>query len=1139
MNQNTILANDINIPLYLIKKRAFRFSLFLLFGLIFSSLYLQAQDTRITLKASNSTVREVLKMIETRSDYHFAYNNKLVDVTRRVDITANNEKISDILTKIFVKTDVTFTVLDTQIVLASAKEMGESPDKGTTSIKVSGRITDEGGDPLPGVTILVKGTKIITTTDNNGKYSLKDLPQNASIVCSYVGMDSHEEKVGNQSIINIILVESSKALNEVVVVGYGVQKKSDVTGAMISVGEKEIKSRPVANALEAMQGRAAGVDITSNERPGEIGKISIRGVRSITASSDPLYVVDGVPLMSRSGIETINPSDIESIDVLKDASATAIYGSRGANGVIIVTTKTGKAGKLTINYSGSVTSENIQDRTKMMNAGEYITWRRWAYYYLDSKIYPRGDQPTQANDKVIFLGGNDPYAWNNIMKGWAGTTWDGSQVQTTDWTSMVTQTGVSTDHNVSVSGGTDKIKAYASFGYLNSQGTMKGQSYSRYSSKINVNLTPVKWFEMGANINSSYSIQEYGQSTAGGQVSGPNSIYGAANGNLPYAVPYDDKGNRIIYPGGDDVIKTAVDEWKYSQDQRSTLRVLGSFYAQVNLLPGLKYRVNFGPDFRYFNNGIYIDAQSTIRNGSPNMASIKDQKDFSWTLDNLVYYDKKIGKHSFGATLLQSASSWVQDSTYIQAVSIPLPSQKWNAFSPSNIPTSNIKAYNTGLTERQLLSYMGRLNYSFDEKYMLTVSGRWDGASQLSANHKWSFFPSAALGWRMEQEDWLKSLTWINQLKMRLGVGTTGSAAVSPYATKGPLVSLYYPYGGTSIAGYVPSESLIVGGMTAMANQLLSWEKTTQYNLGIDYSILGGRISGVVDVYTSRTTDLLLQMNIPALTGFSSTFANVGETKNKGIDITINTVNVKTGNFTWETNLNVAYQKEDIVSLANGKSDDISNLWFIGQSVGVIYDYQSTGLWKEADAVEMAKFNANGEKFQVGGVRVKDLNGDYKIDSNNDRKIIGSTRPKWNMGLNNTFTYKNFELSCFIYGRFDYLVNTGGEWQLGRYVQRSISYYNENNKNADYQKPIYNVAGGDKFAGTLGYRDGSFLKIRNISLGYTLPTSLAKRLDLQVIKIYGQIKNPGMIYSAISWLDMDTGVSTYNSGFVFGLNVGF
>jgi len=1107
-----------------------------------------SQTTMLSLTMSNSAVKDVLAQIEDQSEFYFLYSSKVIDVDRKVDVQVENNRIDAILNDLFQGTDVLYAIEGRQIVLTTSEISGQSTN--TQKSRITGKVTSTTGESLLGVTVAVKGTTVGTTTDNDGKFSIT-VPEGATkMIFSFIGMETQEILIGSLKEINVVMDITNIGIDEVVAIGYGTQRKSDVTGAMIRVGEDELKSRPVANTFEAMQGKAAGVDITSNERPGEIGAINIRGVRSLTASNTPLYVVDGIPVMSNSGIETLNPSDIESIDVLKDASATAIYGSRGANGVIIVTTKKGKEGKLSFNYSGTVTFETIQDRNTMMDADEYLTWRRWAYYYLDPTKYPRGDQPTQDNDYKIFLGANDPYAWNNILKGYSGGAWDGSKVETTDWTSMVTQTGISNEHNISASGGTDKMKAYCSFGYLDVEGTQKGQSYTRYTSKASIDLNPIKWFEMGVSINTTYSNQQYGQSNTGGQVSGPGSIYAAANNNLPYAIPYDVNGNRITYPGGDDMIKTAVNEWEYTDNQRTMLRVLGSLYAQLNIAPGLKYRVNFGPDFRYYRNGIYIDAMSVNRVGSPNYASLRNENDFSWTLDNLIYYDKKIEKHTFGVTLLQTASAWNNNFSYMRAIGIPFASQKWNALNMTNV--KSLDNWDSGITDRQLMSYMGRFNYGFNDRFLVTLSGRWDGASQLAAGHKWAFFPSAALAWRLDQEQWVKNVGWISQLKARIGVGTTGNSAISPYKTKGGVISLFYPYGTSATAGYVPTESLITDGDLPMANENLGWETTTQYNLGIDFSLLKGRVSGVLDLYASHTTDLLLQMNIPALNGFFTTYDNVGETKNKGVDMTLNTVNVKTRNFAWETSINAAWQKDEIVSLANGKSDDISNLWFIGESLGVVYGYESNGLWKEADTEEMAKFNANGHKFQIGGSRPVDQNGDYKIDANNDRKIIGNTRPHWTVGMTNTITYKNLDFSFFLYGRLGYTYNSGGEWQGGRYVQRSISYYNENNKDAEYQKPIYNVGVGDAYYNIMGYRSGSFVKIRNINLGYTFPKSIANKLGLQTLRVYGQAKNPGMLFSKIDWLDMDlsragngttndpvVGVSTWNRGFVFGVNVGF
>ena len=1013
---------------------------------------------------------------------------------------------------------------------------------------ITGLVVDGNGESIIGASVLVKGTTNGIITDIDGKFTLNDVPEAGVIQISYIGYKTQEISAKNKANLKVVLVEDNEMLDEVVVVGYGVQKKSDVTGAMIRVGSEELNSRPVANAFEAMQGKAAGVDIVSNERPGEVGTINVRGVRSLSASNTPLYVVDGIPLMSNSGIETLNPQDIESIDVLKDASATAIYGSRGANGVILVTTKSGKEGKMSLNYSGTVTIENLQDYSEMMNSAEYIDWRRWAYYYKEPNKYPRGDQPTKDSDYLIFNGAKDPYAWRNIEKGWAGGSWNGAAVPTTDWADMVTQTGITHEHTLSASGGSEKVKGYASIGYLNNEGTVKGQSYTRYTAKVSLDMDPTKWFKMGLNINGTFSNQQYGSSAqAVGQMvkDRPSNLYAASTSLYPYAVPYDDEGNRIDYPGGDDKVKTIVDEWNYSENERRMFRAIGSLYAQLDLgeiyspLKGLRYRFNFGPDFRYYRNGSFQDAKSVSREGT-NRAKLSNSSDFSWTLENLIYYDREIGKHSFGVTLLQSATKYRYEESSMAAINIPLPSAKWNALSKKNI--SALDDWSSGLTEKQLLSYMFRLNYDYNNKYLLTVSGRWDGASQLAQGNKWAFFPSAALGWRLDQEGFLQDISWINQLKLRVGVGVTGNSAIDPYQTKGAVVPVYYPFGASPTPGFVASESIAKDGNVAMANKDLTWEKTTQYNIGVDYSVLNGRISGVLDFYTSRTTDLLMEMTIPSLNGYTNTYANVGKTSNIGIDLTLNTVNVKTRSFEWSTSINAAWQKDKIDELANGKEDDINNSWFIGQALGVIYGYQSAGIWKEEDAAEMAKFNAKGHSFQAGMARPVDQNGDYKIDPNDDRVVIGHTRPRWTFGMTNTFSYKNFDLSVMLYGRFDYMVDTGGEWQGGRYTQRKINYYNENNKNAEYQKPIHDDGGGDPYYQILGYKNGSFLKVRNISLGYTFPQTLVKKWNLSNLKVYVQAKNPGRIFSNIDFLELDASqnlTSTWNRGFTIGLNVGF
>ena len=1023
---------------------------------------------------------------------------------------------------------------------------------------IQGNVKDAKGGPLIGVTVMAPGNNG-AITDLDGNFTISNVKSGDELKFTYVGYIGKTMRLGDESTLNVVLSEDNKTLDELVVVGYGVQKKSDVTGSMTSVTAADLTNRPINNALEGMQGKAAGVDIRTSDRPGEMGDVYIRGVRSLSASSNPLYVVDGVPLNGTVGqtyeesldskagrggqLESLNPQDIESVEVLKDASATAIYGSRGANGVVLITTKKGKQGKFTVSYNGSLTVDNVKDRTTWMTADEYLTWRRWAYFYRDQTKYPRGDQPTLENDKVIFNAARDPYAWANIEKGWAGGTWDGSKVATTNWTDFVSQTGYALDHTISASGGNEKSQSYVSVGWLQNQGTVKGQDYNRYTAKVSNDLKPFKFLSLGASVNATYSIQNYGMSNDGGNTSGPRSAYAAATNNLPYAVPYDDNGARIQYPGGDDKIKTVVDEWKYSTDERKVFRALGSFYAQVNLgelvepLKGLQYKVNFGPDFRYYRRGLFNSAISTNREGV-NYTSLQKSTDFSWTLDNLVYYNRSFGKHGIGVTLLQTATKYDYETSSMAAQGIPLESAMWNALTMTNV--TSLRSWNSGLTEKQLESYMARVNYTFNNRYMLTASVRRDGASQLAEGHKWATFPSVALAWRMEQEDFIKQYKWIDQLKLRLGYGVTGNSAINPYQTKGSIVSLFYPFGSAATAGYTTYDQSLSNGAVTMANQDLSWEKTKQWNIGVDFNFLSNRINGSFDIYTSRTSDLLMLQNIPSLTGYVQTYNNIGETKNFGYDVTLNLVPVRTKDLEWSIDLNAAYTKNEIVSLANGKEDDIANGWFIGQSTYVLYDYVPNGVWKAEDAEEMAKFNANGSNFQVGMTRPKDLNGDYKIDANNDRAVAGRNRdPRWSIGVSTTVVYKEWELSVQAYGRMGYTFSNEAPWVGGRYNCRLYDYYNENNTNATYSKPIFDEGGKDQYYYLCGIKSGSYMKIRNISLGYTFPKSLLKNSGITNLKLYAQAKNPFTLFNKAESVDMDTQSNLYNQGFTFGVNISF
>jgi len=1015
---------------------------------------------------------------------------------------------------------------------------------------VTGKVTDENGKGLSGVTVSIKGNAgKAVVTDETGQFTISVATGKETLVFTYIGYGVQEVNLQNRTTISVRMALDSKSLEDVVVVGYNTVKRKDVTGSVAGINQADIKSRPVANAVEAMQGKVAGVDISSNERPGTIGNINIRGVRSLLASSAPLFVVDGIPLIS-GGIDNFNPQDIETIDVLKDASATAVYGSRGANGVIIVTTKQGKKGKVTLNLNSSVKLDNLQDSEKMFSAGDYITFRRWAYYYAGLNqttgisSNPRGDQPTIATDRTFFNATGDPAAFANLMKGWAGGTWNGDAVTTTDWRGLVKQQSVTSDNIMSVSGGTDKIKAYGSFGYLNNTGTIKGQSFKRYSAKTNIDIQATNWLSFGSSLNISYSTQQYGQSTRSvGTVGTPaGGLYESARSLFPYAVPYDSAGNRIIFPGGDNSWKNVVGEENYNIDQRTTLRAFGSLFTQIDLgaifrpLKGLRYRMNFGPDISSYTDGVYVDSKS-VANGSGtdnpanSIASLLKGKAVSYTLDNLLYYDKTIGEHNFGITLLQSQTALTADSSTINGVGIPLASSKWNALTSGTVTGSLTTSSN--LSQQQLLSYMARVNYSFKDKYLLTASIRRDGSSVFAEGNKYENFPSVALAWRINREGFMQHTDWINDLKLRVGVGETGNSAVGPYSTKGLLISLFYPYSSSNVAGSTPNPLL--------ANQDLKWERTRQYNVGIDFSLFNRRVMGSFDVYTSKTSDLLQRRDLLTVTGYNYTYFNIAQTANHGYDISLTTVNIKQKDLMWSTTINASWQKDHIVSTAYGDQNDINNNLFVNQPQGVIYGYKAEGLWHEKDTVSYRAFNANGNNFSPGFTRVADLNGDHKIDPNNDRQIVGFTRPRWVVGMTNTVSYKNFDLSIFLYGRLNYVYNTGGEGEAGRGVTRQISYYNENNKNADYEKPVYNAGNAslDPYYAALGYQQASFIKIRNISVSYNASTGYVKKAGLSNLRFFVQISNPGMLFSKLKYIDMDVVGPTWNRGITFGINASF
>ncbi|MDR1455963.1 MAG: TonB-dependent receptor [Tannerella sp.] len=1022
------------------------------------------------------------------------------------------------------------------------------------AVTVTGTVNDETGEPLAGVNIRIEGTTTGTITDADGAYSINVPGAQSVLQFNYIGYASQSITAGNRNIINVVMLEDVAELEEVIVIGYGTVRKSDVTGSVSRVTERTIKERPVQNAVQALQGKASGVDITSNTRPGEVGEIRIRGNRSIDASNDPLYVIDGIPMISGT-ISDINPNDIASIEILKDASATAIYGSRGANGVVLVSTKKGAKGRTSIDYDGTVTFSKIHPMTDWMNAGELLDWQRQRYLNGGTYAGAYGTAPDPARDYTLFmeslnymrpilgtayqLTDNDPSkpvlrqaTPDEIARGYADQVpvYNAANLFDQNWTDLVVRTGVVQNHQISLSSGSDNSKLYMSVGYLNQQSPMKDQDYNRYNFNLNGEITPRKWLTAGLSANGAYNIQNRGLEN-GNSNAGNKDSYGQAQSLLPYAPAYDETG-AVFRPAAVDGISydNIVNNMANANYEIRQYSIMANSFAEIRFVPWLRYRMNFGSQYRNHRTGYYYGPGFSNPFGARPIASAAGtgrnhtRSYFSWIVENLLYADKTWGAHTLGATLLQSAQRVHDEEIHLRAQNLIFPSSLW--YSLQQNATSTPYDYGTSMTETQLMSYMARLNYSLSNKYLLTVTGRWDGASVLAEGHKWDFFPSTALAWKMEEEEWIKNIDVINQLKLRVGYGVTGNAAVSAYSTTGGINSAYYYFDKSVSAGYKSN---------VMPNPQLGWEKTSQWNAGLDYSLLRGRISGSIELYKANTDDLLLYRTLPATIGYTQVRANIGKTQNKGLEVTVSSVNIDQKDFRWTMDVNVSINREKIVELASGVKEDVTNGWFVGQPINVFYDYKYDRLWQDTpeDQRLMALYKTiSNYNYQPGQTKVVDQplnidnskkgadgwktvtvngeeftyedNGFGVIAATTDRYILGTSRPKWVGGLTNTFAYKNWELSAFLYARVGNMYY-GALQTFGRRVENSV--WSPDNPGAKFYQPT-STPGLTDHNSTRNYTSGTMFYLRNISLSYTVPQNLLKRWDIGRAQIYAQVLNP-------------------------------
>lgn len=1037
-----------------------------------------SQNKRFTLEMEQASVRDVIHSIEAQSEFIFFYQDQNIDLDQKVSIEGEDLSVEEILDRLFAETGNTYMVKDRQVIIGKAEmqpahneviesEMQVEQQKKT----LSGVVRNEEGVGLPSVTVIVKGTTIGVTTDFDGKFNI-EVPQDAeTLMFSFVGMQSQELAIGNQQTFEVVMSEDDMDLEEVIAIGYGVQKKADLTGAVSVVKTEEIMQAPTTNAMEAIQGIVPGMMISrTSGAAGASVDILIRGNRSINGSNAPLFVVDGVQGVN---FEDINASDIESINVLKDASSTAIYGAQGANGVIIISTKKGEAGKPRVSYNGYSGINGFTKYPESRMGDDYLNLRREANRTA-------GIWNSAADDEKIFA--------DYEMEAIRNNEW-------TNWKDLVLQNGILQNHVVTVSGGANQLKTLLTVGYMNEEGPYANDEMDKYTARLNVDYELASWAKTG--LNSQLTYYDIDRRTDPITM----SLY-----TSPFGDAYDEDGNVNIYPiEGRSIISPLADEAASVTAIDNRLRTNANMNAYIELTPikGLSYRSNLALALSSSRNGSYFDSESIAKMGSSSEATYRASNSRYLNFDNILTYGADFGDHSLKVTgltsYIKSTSDWVEGSGLNQM----LPYQLFYSLQGSEEGTKEVYS---GYVEYANFSVAGRLNYSFKGKYLLTGTMRYDGASRLAEDNRWDYFPSLGAAWRISEEDFMDNADLISNLKLRASYGMAGNSAIAPYGTQTSMsLSSSFSFGDVTAPYY---------SINTYGNSSLGWEKSKTSNIGIDLGMFNNRISLTADYYMTTTSDILLSRTLPWSNGGKNknVYQNIGETKNKGFELALRTVNYDSKNFKWNTALTFTTTSEYISKLideeniywVNGQHTSL----IIGEPIYTFYDHVSEGIWQLGEEAEMAKFNENGHNYKPGDIKVKDLNNDYIIDGDNDRQPVGSETPAWEGGLNNTFKYKNFDMGFYIYARVGQEI--WGE-VLGRYNPNGlengpafIDYWTPENPSMQYPRPDANINGLYQYqhANVLHITNGSFVKLKNVSLGYTLPSAWMDQLSISKVRFY-------------------------------------
>ncbi|WP_439582650.1 TonB-dependent receptor [Dyadobacter bucti] len=1088
---------------------------------------------KITVIVDGSEVKKVLNQVEKQVDVRFVFSSKIIKSARKVTVNAANKPLYEVLDQILTPLGLQYEVSGKIIILKRTENLPEinaPAGDGAPKKDLSGKVLDEQGLGLPGVSVVLKGTQTGTTTNVEGEFQL-NLPDNAQaqvLVFSFVGYTTQEVTVDNRSVLEVKMAVEDKSLQEIVVVGYGQVRKTDLTGSVTTIPVDEIKKVAVTSMDQALQGRAAGVQITQNSgAPGGATTIRIRGGNSIQGDNEPLYVIDGIPFKNESSnngssfnvLSTLNPSDIESMSILKDASSTAIYGSRGANGVVIITTKRGKAGKSNVTLDAYYGVQNVRRKYPVLNGSEYAA-------FVNEANTNEGRAAVYTPQQVEAFG------------------------EGTDWQNEIFRSAPMYNYQLSMSGGDDKTQYAISGGYFKQNGIVTNSDFDRYSFRVNLDRKLTSKIKVGNSLTVNRTLTN--QSRTDGSLGSAGLVTIAAL-QFPGILPvYNPDGSYLMnHPALTFTADNPAALARESKNTNKAHRVFGNVFGEYQIMDGLSLRVVLGVDGILQKQDSYLPRSVSSGLSQGGVGSITNNQSITWLNENLLTYTKNFNqKHNITALVGYTQQANRTENAYAASrnfVNDNLATGNLGSGSVALVPSSGIGTWG-------LESYLGRINYGFNEKYLLTASFRADGSSRFGANKRYGFFPSMALAWRVSEESFIKNIRAISELKVRATIGSTGNQDG---------IGNYPAYSLLSTQNYVLNNVVSTGiGPNQIANPDLSWETTTQSDVGIDLSLLSNRISITADAYLKRTKDLLLNVTIPSSSGFSSAIKNLGRVENKGIELSVTSHNID-GAFKWTTEFNYALNRNKVLDIggapqifagevANIAQNVNSGIIRVGEPLGSFYGYVTDGLYQTQEELLAL---TDGSARKPGDRRYKDLNGDKRIDDN-DRTIIGRAQPKFIGGISNTFSYKGIDLTVFFQGVYGNQILNANRFEL-EYLNGTnnqdrdmLNRWTPTNTNTDI--PRASTTRPANRISTRQIENGSYLRLKNVQLAYNLPASLTKPLHVQGVRLYVTAQNY-LTWTKYSGYDPEVnrfGQDSRSQGFdyssypaaktmIFGLNVSF